>query len=79
MESSEDIIMKEKNDNSTNDELEINFFVKKKTVKEMVIFEYGEFSLTLEDIIDMVKDKNAPFIEPIKNFFSASIKCLLYR
>ena len=69
MESSEDIIMKEKNDNSTDDEPEINFFVKKKTVKEMVIFEYGEFSLTLEDIIDMVKDKNAPFIEPIKNFF----------
>ena len=61
--------MKEKNDNSTDDEPEINFFVKKKTVKEMVIFEYGELSLTLEDIIDMVKDKNAPFIEPIEKFF----------
>jgi len=73
MEESDEITMKEKNDNSINDGLEVNFFVNHKTVKEMVIFEYGDFSLTLEDIINLVKDKNAPFKEPVEKFFQLEL------
>ena len=61
--------MSHKTNNVKNEESEINYFVNQKTVKEMVIFHYEDLTLTLYDIYDYIKDKNAPFKIIIEKFF----------
>ena len=41
--------------------LEINNFVNKKTIKEIIVFQYEDLILTLSDIYDYIKNKNTPF------------------
>ena len=55
--------------NGKNEDIEINYFVKHKTIKEMIILKYEDFTLTLSDIYDYIKDKNAPFKTTIDKFF----------
>ena len=73
MENQGDIYMSDMTDNEKNEDLEINYFVKQKTVKEMFIFQSQGFSLTLSDIYDYIKDKNAPFKIIINKFFDLEL------
>ena len=68
MENCQDIEMLEIPDKSK--DLEINFFVKYNTIKEMVIFQLENYSFTLENIYKYVKDKDKEFKANVEEFFN---------
>ena len=73
MKNLQDKSMLDKTDKSINKELEINFFVKHKTIKETILFEFENFSLTLDDIYSYIKNKHDPFKIYLKDFFNLEL------